>query len=146
MLFTTDKRAFCIILQDVLLQITRHSAQVALTGNIKPLYPLFAAYSHHVSKHPQRVLIFLRQGDRLRTTRGLTTLNPNRPLEHLSIIIGCFHLLLHIFSLFDGLIARLILLTLSVTPSKIRQTISPTIKQNCTGSNVWQWTLVISIN
>ena len=29
---------------------------------------------------------------------------------------------------------------------KIRQTTSPTIKQNCTGSNVWQWTLVISIN
>lgn len=81
-----------------------------------------------------------------RTTRNLTTLNPNRPLEHLSIIIGCFHLLLYTLRLFDGLIARLILLTLSVTPSKIRQTISPTIKQNCTGSNVWQWTLVISIN
>ena len=81
-----------------------------------------------------------------RTTRNLTTLNPNRPLEHLSIIIGCFHLLLYTFRLFAALVTRLILLTLSVTPSKIRQTISPTIKQNCTGSNVWQWTLVISIN
>lgn len=147
MLFTTDKRAFCIILQDVLLQITRHSAQVALTGNIKPLYPLFTAYSHHVSKHPQRVLIFfLRQGDRLANDEEPHNVKPQSAVRTPVNYYRLFHLLLHIFSLFDGLIARLILLTLSVTPSKIRQTISPTIKQNCTGSNVWQWTLVVSIN